>query len=781
LPKAKTREIRFWLLDINFEMRKGTPEIWLWGISDGKRVLLIEREFKPYFYLVLSGKPEDVLSAIKNESSKIRQTLELEVLDKKLFGKPVKAIKVICRDPEDIVSLAGRLSKIKGVASVLEEDIRFSTRYLIDSGVTPCAWHVASVSEAEDPPKACVDEIYYLKGMPRRLEEEKPPKLKIMGFHVLFLGKSGSLQLGSDPVCVISVYSSDKKPFQFIMKEGDDSGIIKSFISYVGDYDPDIIAGFGTNLNGWQALSARAQRLGLKLAVDRIGSEPHSSLYGHISITGRAGIDLLDIAKEIPDLNVESLEELAHYLGINAKGGFIELEETQLADLWRSDNRQLILRYSAQRAEAIVKIAESMLEFLTQLSDLVKIPLDHVATAAVGFRVESYLMSIANRVSELIPKRVDRGYSTYTGGVVLNPKPGMQRNVAVLDFRSMYPNLMLMYNISPDTYTKESGDDLNVAPEVGHRFKKSPAGFYKHALAYLLDTRRELGEKLKQLSPRTTKYKLLEARQRAIKIVTNAMYGYCGWNGARWYSKEVAEATAAWGRSVIMHAVELAESVGLEVIYGDTDSIFVRNDQEKIKRILKDIGEEIGLEARPEKVYEKVLFTEAKKKYCGLLSTGEIDIVGLEAVRGDWARVAKIAQKKVIEIVLKEEDAKKAMAFLKEYVARLLGGLIPKSDFIIWKTLTKPLEDYEVKAPHVEAARIMKEKGWKPMVGEKIGYIIVKGEGKLYQKAKPLGFVKDLEPDYEYYVRNQVIPAAARILSNYKVEESALLEMVLAQ
>ncbi|MEM2884778.1 MAG: DNA polymerase domain-containing protein [Thermoproteota archaeon] len=780
MPKAGTREIRFWLLDVNYETRGGVPEVWLWGVSDGKRVLLLERRFKPYFYLVLSGKPENVLPVLEKESLKAKRALEFEVLDKKLFGKPVKAVKVTCPDPEEVERLAGRFSKTEGVSRALEEDIRFSTRYMIDTGVTPCAWHVADVREAEDPPEACVDEIYCLAGVPRMLEEARAPRLKIMSFHVLSLGKSGSPQLGKDPVYAISVNNSERKPSQFVMKEGGDESVIRSFISYVRDYDPDVIAGFGANQNDWRALSARAQHLGLKLAVDRVGSEPHTSLYGHTSITGRAGIDLLDMAKDIQDLDVESLEELARYLGIKTKGRLDDLDETELAELWRSGDSQRVLRFSAQRAEAMVEVAESALEFLTQLSDLVKIPLDHVATAAVGFRVESYLVSLAHRVGELVPKRVDRGYATYAGGIVLSPKPGMQRNVAVLDFRSMYPNLMLMHNISPDTYTEETGKDLNVAPEVGHRFKRSPEGFYKRALADLLKARKELNEKLERLQPGTTERKVLEARQRAIKVVTNALYGYCGWTGARWYSKEVAEATAAWGRSVITRAVKIAKSVGLEVVYGDTDSIFVRNDRAKIKRVLKEIGEEIGLEARPEKVYEKVLFTEAKKKYCGLLATGEIDLVGLEAVRGDWARVAKTAQKGVIEIVLREEDAGKAVAFLKEYVSRLLAGSVPVGDLVIWKTLTKPLEDYEVKAPHVEAARIMKEKGWSLAVGEKVGYVIVKGEGKLYQKARPLAFAKGLEPDYDYYLRNQVVPAAARVLENFGIGEKALLEKVLA-
>jgi len=775
LPGIKASRVKFWLLDINYEMRLGTPEIWLWGIYDGERILLLEREFRPYFYLIISDEPVRVLQALRSESLKVEERVEFQPLERNFFGKPVKVIKVICSNPETMGNLAQRLSKVKGVERSLEDDIRLSTRYLIDTGVTPCSWHVAEVLRAENPPEVIADKVYSLVGPPEKLDEGGLPKLRIMSFHVVSLGGSGSLQGGKEPVAVISVDGSPKGTHQFFMGDGEDRGALVSFIRYAKEYDPDIIVGYGINQGIWQALMYRAQHHGLKLAVDRAFSEPHTSSYGHISITGRVGLDLLDVAKEMPSLDVERLDNFARYLGLGVKDELMDLEETDLSDLWASGDKKLVLKYSAHNAEIIAEAADSLLAFLTQLSDLVKLPLDHVVAAAVGFRVESYLMAFAYNAGELIPKRIARDYAPYAGGLVLNPKPGIHRDIAVIDFRSMYPNLMIKYNISPDTYTEGAAKDLNVAPEVGYGFRKSPDGFYKQALKSLVFARGDLAAKLRDLSPRTAEYRLLEARQRAIKIITNAMYGYCGWVGARWYVKPVAEATAAWGRSVILRSIELAKSAGLEVIYGDTDSIFLRNDPAKVAKVLKDVGVEIGLEARPEKVYEKLLFTEAKKKYCGLLSTGEIDIVGLEAVRGDWAGVAKKAQAKLIEIVLREEDAKKATAFVRQCVAQVLKGDVPKRDLVIWKTLTKPVEEYEVKAPHVEAAKIMKDKGWQPNVGDKIGYIIVKGDGKLYQRVRPFAFMKGYEPDYRYYVENQVVPAAARVLSIYDVDESTLL------
>jgi DNA polymerase I len=100
---------------------------------------------------------------------------------------------------------------------------------------------------------------------------------------------------------------------------------------------------------------------------------------------------------------------------------------------------------------------------------------------------------------------------------------------------------------------------------------------------------------------------------------------------------------------------------------------------------------------------------------------------------------------------------------------------VPFRDFIIWKTLTKPIEDYAIKASHVEAARMLREKGWKMTVGDKVGYVIVKGQGRLYERVKPYIYALYDEVDVDYYITKQIVPAAARILEFFGVKEEDLL------
>ncbi|OYT45824.1 hypothetical protein B6U84_01595, partial [Candidatus Bathyarchaeota archaeon ex4484_40] len=132
---------RFWLLDLNYEVKEGEPEIWLWGVNEeGSRILVIDRGFQPYFYLLLQEgvDPKTVLEGVEALRSRLHPSTRMEVVERKLFGKPVKAIKIYCQDPDSIPQYANLLSKVEGVKCPLEDDIRYSMRYLIDNDVTPC-------------------------------------------------------------------------------------------------------------------------------------------------------------------------------------------------------------------------------------------------------------------------------------------------------------------------------------------------------------------------------------------------------------------------------------------------------------------------------------------------------------------------------------------------------------------------------------------------------------------------------------------------------------------
>ena len=223
----------------------------------------------------------------------------------------------------------------------------------------------------------------------------------------------------------------------------------------------------------------------------------------------------------------------------------------------------------------------------------------------------------------------------------------------------------------------------------------------------------------------------------------------------------------------------MAEKMGIKLIYGDTDSVFVRYEPEKVEAFLKAVEEEFGLKIKPDEIFERVLFTEAKKRYCGLLPDGRLEIVGLEAIRGDWSAVAKKVQRAVLEAVLKARSARearqKAVKIVRDWIARLRERKVPYKDLVIWEELTRKPEEYKVRTAHVEAAKIMMRSGWEVSVGDKVGYVIVKGSGKLYQRAVPYFMANYDDVDLDYYVRKQILPAAMRVLKILGVKEEELL------
>jgi DNA polymerase I len=777
-------KVSFWLLDINpkIDNDNGTVELWLWGIDAvGDRVLVVNRNFTAYFYAVVKEGFEASKTAEAIMNTYAESIVKVEVAERRFFGKPMQAIKVYCKDATETGKLAKQLRGFEGVKDCLEDDVRAAMRYLIDNNVVPCEWHEVDATEEENTEGVRVAKVYAANAPPKQLDDVTVPSLRVLGFSMICYNSEGSPKPDRNPVLIISTANSNGETKQFIADEAkDDKPVIEDFIGYIREFDPDVIASYGANTVDWNYLKGRSRQLGLKLNFDRATMEPHTSVYGHVSTTGIVNIDLADFMDVFPEVKVKTLWNFADHLGVMKERQGI-VEDVEFADYWDDkQKRGALKRFGLDSARKVHGTAMLLLDFAMQLASLTSLPLDHVMTAAVGFRVEWFLIKQVQRIGELIPKRIERPYRPYVGGLVLKPKPGLHENIAVLDFKSMYPNIMITYNLSPDTYIApkepEPPSGVYIAPEVKHKFRKAPPGFYTEALTYLINVRNTIRQSMKTLNPTTVEYHVLDARQKAVKIITNAAYGYAGWIGARWYIKPVAEAASAWGRHIILTATQMAEKAGIGVVYGDTDSLFVNYQENKTLQLQEEIERKLKLDVEVGEVYKRIFFTEAKKRYAGLRQDGSLDIVGLEVIRGDWAEVAKRVQEHVLEIILKEQSPKKAVNYVHTVIAELKQRKIPMHDLIIWKTLTKPPENYAIKAPHVIAAKMLKEKGWRLTSGDKVGYIILKGKGRLYNRVKPYVFANHDDVDVDYYVNSQVLPVAARILMFFDVTAEELIK-----
>jgi len=742
--------MRLWLLDIASEPG---ARIDLWLKDEASSTWLCRLSYPQSFYIV--GLGDKAVALLEAEG------LRFERCGRRIRGKPVDALKIYARR-DDLEDYAAKLAKRIGDVEIYEADLRSSIKYLLEGDVRPCSW-----IEVDAPEVGVEDSIRVLgEGEVRQAEDAPPPRLRTAAIDVVFFAEKGSARPDRDPVRLISLCFDDGSELQL---EGEEPEILRSLVSAIRDKDPDILVGFGVNRLQWGYLVERAKRLGIKLDLGRLGAEPRTSVHGHVSIRGRLNIDLEDMARDIPELTIENLEEFVGYLGIDAR--LDTIEEYELAERWAED-RESVKRYSMQRAKAILKAFEALRDFIFSLSSLTYMPADYVLTASAGFRVENYLMSLAVKVGELIPRRSEVAHVSYPGGLVKEPIKGMHENVAVLDFRSMYPSLIIKYNISFDTLSP-SGE--NVAPN-GYRFRARPEGFLPRALKTLLEERRRIQERLRRLPPDSVEARILDARQRAVKIIANAIYGYTGWAGARWYSREVAEATTAWGREVISSTIKRAEELGMKVVYSDTDSLFLKNYESRLEKLVEWIEKDLGLEAKLEKVFKRIVFTEAKKRYAGITEEGRLEIVGLEAVRGDWSMIAREAQKAVLEALLKTGDPGEALRKAKEYVRMLKRGEVDRKKLIIWRQITRPLSEYSATQPHIVVARELIKEGWRIQPGDKVGYVIARGSGPLYSRARPYFKISRDEIDWGYYIEKQVAPACGRVLEAVGIKAEKILE-----
>ncbi len=775
----------FWLLDLNHDTYEGKSSIWLWGITHkGKRVLVIDDNYRAYFYL-LPRKDQDPEELRKKlEAEQPHPSVESATIEKKkLLADERVVLKVFCKDPDFLEKAARETLKKTGAEATYEEKLRLAIKYQYDHGIKPCQWYeVDTTASSIDPEKFSVQETLTATDHPHAIAKEELPSLDLFSFSLLSVSKIGAPNAIRDPVQLISWRTNKDSSEVLLTQAHSDESIIQKFGEDVTKTNPDFVLSFEGNGVHWPYLVKRANKTKIPLKVGRDGGPPHQSLYGHYSLIGRANVDLLNFSEDLYEVKNKTIENVARYLGIKFSDQKT-IDETSYFDYWsKPDQRKILVKHVEVQTETVLKIGEEAIDYVIQISALSGLPPDQVIAAAVGFRVDNYLMMETHNLGQLIPPRTEQPIIPYKGAIVLEPKVGLHDNVASLDFSSMYPSLMIKYNISPDTLvTGKEREDVFEVPEVKHRFRKSPSGFYRIVLTKLIEARKATKAELKRTAPSDSRYPLLKAREKAVKVMTNAVYGYAGWAGARWYSKEVAESAAALGRETINRAISIAKSLGLTVFYGDTDSLFVNYDEKLVQKFQGEIDRQLGLEINLSEVYKRIIFTEAKKKYAGLRPDGQIDVVGLEAVRGDWSNLARDVQNTVLRMVLEDANPARATTYVQDLTSNLKSKNLPLSSFIIWKTLTKPAEAYEVNAPHVEAAKKMARDGWPVTAGDKVGFIITKKSGKLFQKAEPHYKVTIDKVDYDYYVRNQIVPAAARILEILSVSESQLLAVPASQ
>ena len=185
----------FYVLDVSYEVEVGRPSILIWAIDEkDRRILLKDFRFRPYFYVIPheGANLEKLCKEIKLLSKPKSPIIKLEVLKKRYIGKEIEVIKVTTVLPESVREYREEIKRLKEVMDVVEADIRFAMRYIIDKGLRPNSWHRADVRSLGRQPQYRVEEVYELLSDPQPAERSTKPKLREMAFDIEVYNREGT-------------------------------------------------------------------------------------------------------------------------------------------------------------------------------------------------------------------------------------------------------------------------------------------------------------------------------------------------------------------------------------------------------------------------------------------------------------------------------------------------------------------------------------------------------------------------------------------------------------
>ncbi len=737
----------------------------------GEKDTILFDEFAPYFYLKTPN------LGIKKEIETMPEVAGVEEVVKKEENKTIRVLKILTKSPGDVIKLRKDLAEL---GEPREADIPYAFRYLIDRNIKPMMWYDVKGSEFKDT-------------------KQEKHVLKACAFDIEVNNKRGpAVDPKKDEVLVIG-YADDKKVRSFYWHEGksNEKEIILDFLNEVKKKDPDVIIGYNSAGFDVPYLKKRSTVLGIDFDLSRDGSgiiiKP--TMMGHrADFFGRLHLDAFDgvsFLSSIGAMNLPKNELEAVYKEMFGKEK-IDINTAMLWKMWEEGGKQreTVIEYNKQDTIAAFEIGKEFLPLFIELSKITGIPIYEVSRMSTSQMIEWMLVREAFKQNILVPNTPSeeevkhRMMRPIKGAYVKTPKEGLHEKIVVCDFRSLYPSLIITYNIDKTTLTNDCSNAFK--SPAGHCFSKEKQGLLPKLLKELVETRAKIKKEMKKLKPGTREYKALHYRQWALKIIANSAYGYLGYARAKWYCREAAESVTAWGREYVQETAKKAEEEGFEVIYGDTDSIFIKlgeKTKEDAFKFIEKVNKNLpkGMELEFQGYYKRGLFVTkreggaAKKKYALIREDGTVEIKGFELVRRDWSKIARETQEKVIKAVLEEGEPEKAVKIVKETIQALRNHEIKTEDLIIYTQVRRAVNKYEQQAPHVKAAKKLINVGFKVKAGSVLEYVIVKGRGSISDRAIPIQLLKEnQEYDEEYYINNQVLPAAMKILRELGVKETNL-------
>jgi len=455
----------------------------------------------------------------------------------------------------------------------------------------------------------------------------------------------------------------------------------------------------------------------------------------------------------------------------------IEIEKIKLEKSIGELTYTELAKYCLRDAEITFKLTsfedDLVMKLILILARISSMPMEDVSRQGVSRWIRNFMHREHRRRNMLIPNAADilaiKGKTAtkaiikgkkYKGAIVVEPVPGVHFNVAVMDFPSLYPSITKVWNLGYQSIRcRHPKCHNNLIPDTPHWVCTKKRALESLLIGSLRDLRvRWYKPKSKDKTLTAELRSWYKIIQGALKVILNASYGVFGAESFDLYCPPVAEATAAIGRHSITQIINKAKDLNIQVLYGDTDSVFLKNpSKEQIEELAQWTEHELRMSLDVDKVYRYAVFSSRKKNYLGVLEDGSVDVKGLTGKKRHIPLFIKNAfneMKERLTQVKTPADFEEAKKDICEIV-RNRHTLLKRRE---WESLSELAfnvvlgeapERYTKTTPqHVKAARVLQKRGMEVKAGDLISFVKVVKEPHV----KPVELATKNEIDVSKYV-----------------------------
>ncbi|MDP7265033.1 MAG: DNA polymerase domain-containing protein, partial [Candidatus Thermoplasmatota archaeon] len=644
----------------------------------GRSLTMRYNGFYPYFYIV--SPDQNLIQDLMDDPDVVRYSMRM------LYVNNVKkdCIKVEIKHPFKVPDYKKRY---QNRFKILAADIPFIQRFFYDLNLASSLKVSGEiVTDAVVTQNYTTDLVVDVKEI--KFGHSFRTDLKILSFDLENSIRTGRI------LCICCAIRAGMNDIRYEVLQGIESDILMDFTKLVKTEDPDILTGY--NIDNYDIPYIRKRMvvngMGNSLMLSRNLSPVTPDKFIGWNCKGRVIVDAWWQVKKEKRPKRESLSYVStKFLGVSK----LDVDSSKMDEEWEKDPEKVI-KYCKRDAELPILLLEKLgiIQKYIDLSQVSRLPFGDVIKGRTSTLIDSLLIREAEKKNVGIPLSIHQSKKdSITGGYVHTLRAGLYHWVCVLDFKSMYPSIIIANNICFSTKSSE-GDIF--APN-GARFlsRERKEGILPDILKKLMHDRELAKDKSKEAKDEDER-RYYEGFQQAIKVLMNAFYGVFASNFYRFTDKSIGGAITSFARQNITRIIEELKTEGIHVLYSDTDSIFVQSPFSALDTSVafgSDLAKRFSKEGAVlefEKILETFFAHGAKKRYVGKVvwPVEGLLVRGYEIRRSDSFDLLTDTLKKVFSHILSvdDEDApKKALKLVRSVIADTKRGLVDPNKLIISK------------------------------------------------------------------------------------------------